>query len=267
LTFEPGRSRTVVGMSTLTIGQVAERTGFSTSALRYYEGIGLVAPAARTDAGYRLYDEGTIGRMAFIARAKQLGCTLEEITDLVGVWQGERCGPVQRRLHELVTVKIDETQRRLDQLTTFAGQLRAAAAQLSAEPLDGPCDDGCACVAPPTEDRGPGSIPIAVATTRPADDVPVACTLPAEGFEARTEEWRAVLAHVADRSSTPDGGLRLAFDAGVPTVELVRVLEAEQACCRFFTFTLTLDASGIVLEVRAPADGQEMVAALFGMAA
>ena len=84
-------------MSTLTIGQVAERTGFSASSLRYYEGIGLVVPAARTDAGYRLYDEAAVGRLAFIARAKQLGCTLEEITDLVSIWDGERCGPVQRR--------------------------------------------------------------------------------------------------------------------------------------------------------------------------
>jgi MerR family copper efflux transcriptional regulator len=51
----------------------------------------------RTDAGYRLYDDMTITRLAFIGRAKQLGRTLEEITDLVGIWDGERCGPVQRR--------------------------------------------------------------------------------------------------------------------------------------------------------------------------
>lgn len=41
-------------MSTFTIGQIAERTGFTTSSLRYYEGIGLVAPTTRTDAGYRV---------------------------------------------------------------------------------------------------------------------------------------------------------------------------------------------------------------------
>lgn len=133
-------------MSTMTIGQIAERTGFTASSLRFYEGIGLVAPAARTDAGYRLYDESTVGRLGFIARAKQLGCTLEEITDLVSVWDGDQCGPVQRRFHDLVTAKIAETEQRLAELTEFAGQLQAAAAQLSTDPTDGPCGDDCACV-------------------------------------------------------------------------------------------------------------------------
>ncbi|MDQ1466938.1 MAG: hypothetical protein QOH10_1353 [Actinomycetota bacterium] len=77
-------------MSTYTIGEVAERTGFSTSSLRYYEGIGLVAPATRTESGYRVYDDQTLSRLAFIARAKQLGCSLAEITDLAGIWDGER---------------------------------------------------------------------------------------------------------------------------------------------------------------------------------
>ncbi len=44
--------------------------------MRYYEGIGLVAPVTRTDAGYRVYDEHILARLAFIARAKQLGCSL-----------------------------------------------------------------------------------------------------------------------------------------------------------------------------------------------
>jgi DNA-binding transcriptional MerR regulator len=54
---------------TYTIGEVAERTGFSASALRYYEDIGLVTPAARSDAGYRLYDDRVLSRLAFVARA------------------------------------------------------------------------------------------------------------------------------------------------------------------------------------------------------
>src|SRR5918994_5856757 len=109
---------------------MAERSGFSASALRYYEGIGLVEPSTRTGAGYRLYDDHTLARLSFIARAKQLGCSLEEITDLVGIWDGERCGPVQRRFHELVTDKLAETQRQVAELTVLAEQLRQAAAHL-----------------------------------------------------------------------------------------------------------------------------------------
>ena len=85
-------------MSAYTIGEVADRSGFTASSLRYYEGIGLVVPAARSAAGYRLYDDRSLARLAFIARAKQLGCTLEEISDLIGIWDGERCGPVQKSL-------------------------------------------------------------------------------------------------------------------------------------------------------------------------
>jgi MerR family transcriptional regulator, copper efflux regulator len=133
-------------VGTYTIGETAERSGFSASSLRYYEGIGLVEPASRTDAGYRLYDDHTLNRLAFIARAKQLGCSLEEISDLAGIWDGERCGPVQRRFHELVTAKIRETERQIVELTGLLADLRAAAQHLDTEPVDGPCDADCACL-------------------------------------------------------------------------------------------------------------------------
>jgi MerR family transcriptional regulator, copper efflux regulator len=147
LTFDSGRTFTVAFVSTYTIGEAAERSGFSASALRYYEGIGLVPPSMRTDAGYRLYDDDTLARLAFIARAKQLGCSLEEITDLVGIWDGERCSPVQKRFHDLVTTKLAETQRQIAELTALSDQLRHAATQLAGPAVDGPCSAGCACLA------------------------------------------------------------------------------------------------------------------------
>lgn len=147
LTFDWGRRFTVRHMSTYTIGQVADRSGFSTSALRYYEGIGLVTPAARTGSGYRVYDDHTLARLSFINRAKQLGCSLEEITDLVDIWGGERCGPVQRTFHDLVTTKLAAAERQIAELTALADQLRFAATQLAGPAVDGPCDERCACLA------------------------------------------------------------------------------------------------------------------------
>jgi DNA-binding transcriptional MerR regulator len=147
LTFILGRSRTVLGVRTYTIGELAQRSGFSASALRYYEGIGLVPPSTRTDAGYRLYDDDTLGRLAFIARAKQLGCTLEEINDLVSIWDGERCGPVQRRFHELVTTKLADAERKIAELRALEAQLREAARRLAGPATDGPCSAACACLA------------------------------------------------------------------------------------------------------------------------
>lgn len=134
-------------MDSLTIGQVAGRTGFAATTLRYYEDIGLVTPASRSAAGYRLYDERALERLAFIAHAKQLGCTLEEITDLVAIWDGDECAPVQRRFHELVTEKLAETEQRIAALEAFSDQLRVAATRLAEPPEDGPCDERCACLA------------------------------------------------------------------------------------------------------------------------
>lgn len=150
LTFESNRRFSLTRVSTYTIGEIAERSGFTASSLRYYEGIGLVAPATRTPAGYRLYDDHVLDRLAFIARAKQLGCSLEEITDLVSIWDGENCGPVQRKFHELVTDRLADAQRQIAELTQLINQLQAAATQLAGPPIDGPCGPECACLADPT---------------------------------------------------------------------------------------------------------------------
>src|SRR5262245_28745297 len=91
------------------IKDVVERSGFSAPTLRYHEEIGLLPQPARTAAGYRTYDERTVERLAFIARAKQLGCTLEEIADLTTAWDGGRCGPIQDRLRTLVADKLAAT--------------------------------------------------------------------------------------------------------------------------------------------------------------
>jgi DNA-binding transcriptional MerR regulator len=137
----------VQDVTTYTIGALAERSGFSASALRYYEDIGLVEPTGRTAAGYRVYDDQAVTRLAFIARAKQLDCSLEEINDLVSIWDGARCGPVQKRFHDLVTGKLAATEHRIAELTALAAQLRHAATQLAGPAIDGPCDEGCACLA------------------------------------------------------------------------------------------------------------------------
>ena len=57
--------------------------------------------------GYRIFDDHTLGALAFIARAKQLGCSLDEIADLTIAWEGGRCGPVQDRLRTVVADKLD----------------------------------------------------------------------------------------------------------------------------------------------------------------
>jgi MerR family redox-sensitive transcriptional activator SoxR len=62
----------------LTIGELASRSGASTSALRFYESKGLLA-AARTSGGHRVYERSTLRRVAFIRAAQRVGLSLEEI--------------------------------------------------------------------------------------------------------------------------------------------------------------------------------------------
>lgn len=238
-------------MGTYTIGEVAERTGFTASALRYYEGRGLLQPLTRTESGYRVYDDRALGRLGFIARAKRLGCSLEEIVDLAALWDAEECTPVQRRFHELVTVKIAAAEAQVAELTAFATQLRAAAGQLAGPAIDGPCTDSCACsttstgVAQPTE-------------------VPIACTLDATAVPDRLAQWQAVVERAATRERTIDDAVRLTFDADVVLEDLARLVAAEQACCTFLGFTITVDQHGVGLEVRAPAGTGDIVTSLLG---
>lgn len=243
-------------MSTYTIGRVAERSGFAASALRYYEQHGLLEPAGRTDAGYRLYDDDSLECLRFISCGKELGCTLAEIAELAELWEAEDCAPVQARLHELVTDKIHDAQRRSTELITFTAQLQIAAVHLGDEPVDGACGEGCACLADhPASIQTSAmatSVPV-VLSERGADDRDIACTLPHEEMPDRAEDWKKLVNHVRRREPVENGaGVRLVLDPEVPLGELARLAVAEQGCCAFFAFTITVDHRGIALEVRAP---------------
>jgi MerR family Zn(II)-responsive transcriptional regulator of zntA len=67
----------------LKIGELAQRTGISRDALRFYEKHGLITPTARTDSGYRLYSKSDVLRISFILSAKEVGFTLNEIHQLL----------------------------------------------------------------------------------------------------------------------------------------------------------------------------------------
>ena len=271
--------------TTLQIAEVAQRSGFTPATLRYYEQIGLLTPPTRSDAGYRLYDDTALERLRFIARAKRLGCSLDEIAELASVRDGGQCATVQERLRGTVATKIAEAHAQIAAMTTLAADLQHAAAALSTDPVDGPCDDSCACAADgpaaTSTDGATGtstSVPLvekldAHTTTVDDSDAPIACTLGGGEMATRLDEWTTLLADPRDplRGVTArrpiDQGLRLEFGPHTDVAEIARLAAAEQGCCRFFDFALVIDGRGIALEVRAPADAQPVLAALFGAAA
>ena len=97
-------------------------------------------------------------------------------------------------------------------------------------------------------------------------DVAIACTLESQSMDGRLAEWQALLGHTGQRQAI-EGGVRLTFASTTPLGELVRLTAAEQSCCQFFHFAITVDPRGIALEVRAPADALDIVHSLFGVAA
>lgn len=68
-----------------TIGKLARRAEITTDAIRFYEREGLVVPTAKTDAGYRLYEDHALRRLRFIKQAQQCGFSLTEIRDLLAL--------------------------------------------------------------------------------------------------------------------------------------------------------------------------------------
>jgi MerR family transcriptional regulator, copper efflux regulator len=72
-------------MKSMGIGSIAREAGVSIDTVRYYEKNGLLNPAVRLASGYRRYEALQLSRLRFIKRAQQLGFTLKDVRELLGI--------------------------------------------------------------------------------------------------------------------------------------------------------------------------------------
>ena len=70
------------------IGTLSAKTGVNIETIRYYEKIGLIPPPPRTEGRQRVYDSAHLKRLTFIRRGRELGFSLDEIRELLGLVRG-----------------------------------------------------------------------------------------------------------------------------------------------------------------------------------
>jgi MerR family transcriptional regulator, copper efflux regulator len=118
------------GLWPVPIGQAARLSGVSAKMVRHYESLGLLPAVARTDGNYRQYTEADVHTLRFIRRARDLGFSMADIAELLGLWQNP-----QRRSDQVLQI----TRRHLQGL-----QARIAALQSMARTLEhlGACCHG-----------------------------------------------------------------------------------------------------------------------------
>ena len=110
--------------ATLTIGEVARRAGLTTSAIRYYESIGVLPEPAR-EHGQRRYADETVRRLEIVEVAKRAGFSLDEARVLpAGADDG---GPASVRLRELAQRKLPEVDALIERARLVRSWLEAAA--------------------------------------------------------------------------------------------------------------------------------------------
>ena len=99
------------------IGLAAERSGVSAKMVRHYESLGLLPRVQRTDSGYRQYTAADVHTLCFIKRARDLGFSMAEIAELVGLWQNRR--RASSSVKRIAQKHVDELTQRIEAMQSM----------------------------------------------------------------------------------------------------------------------------------------------------
>jgi MerR family copper efflux transcriptional regulator len=105
----------------MNIGQAAMASGVSAKMIRHYESVGLFPQASRTEAGYRQYGTVEVNTLRFIRQARDLGFSIDQIRELLGLWQDRR--RPSRQVKALAQAHIAELDAKLQDLQAMKSTL------------------------------------------------------------------------------------------------------------------------------------------------
>ena len=106
----------------MNIGQAALASGMTAKMIRYYESIGVIAAALRTDAGYRQYSATEVQTLRFIRRSRDLGFSVARIKALLALWQDRTRKSLD--VKELARQYIAELDQDIQKLQSMRDQLQ-----------------------------------------------------------------------------------------------------------------------------------------------
>jgi MerR family transcriptional regulator, copper efflux regulator len=106
----------------LDIGKAAAASGVSVKMVRHYEAIGLLRKVARTPSNYRIYGENEVHTLRFIKRARSLGFSMEQIKELLSLWQNK--GRSSAAVKKVASGHIEELTKRIAEMQAMVSTLK-----------------------------------------------------------------------------------------------------------------------------------------------
>lgn len=107
------------------IGEASARSGVNSKMIRYYESLGLLPRVGRTNSGYRQYTEKDVHMLRFVRRGRALGFSMNEIAELLKLWQNTR--RASSDVKRIALAHVEDLSRRIEELESLKRSLERLA--------------------------------------------------------------------------------------------------------------------------------------------